>query len=80
MIAALRAGFMPKEVLMSRRFAWKILLPVLACGAAVALPSCTTARARLTPAERVGVPDDDYPAASPGFYRPPAAPSQIQAP
>jgi hypothetical protein len=70
---------MPKEVLMPNGFTWKLVLLVLLWGAASALGSCTTARARLMPAERVGVPGDEFPAASPG-YVPPASPSQIQAP
>jgi hypothetical protein len=36
-------------------------------------------RAHLTPAEHVGVPSDEFPAASPGYLTP-APPSQNQAP
>ena len=64
---------MPKE------FTWKIGLLVLLWGVAVAVSSCTTARAHLVPADRAGVPSDEFPAASPGYLTP-APPSQIQAP
>jgi len=64
---------------MPKRFTRKFALPVLLWGAASALGSCTTARAHLTPAERAGVPGDEFPAASPRDVTP-APPPQIQAP
>jgi hypothetical protein len=64
---------------MSKGFTTTLIWLGLLLGGTLALGSCTTARAQLTPAERVAAPDDEFPAASPAFL-PPARPPEIQAP
>jgi hypothetical protein len=78
-LAYLSAGCLPKEVLMSKGLTRKLPLLVLLGAVALGLASCAAARTHLTPAERAGVPGDEYPAASPGFSMP-SPPSESQAP